>query len=116
MLFGITTAVCNRGRGKKGKKKRFNIPQWRIRIDPSARPLTGQRKSSGSRRISLVHVDSAPVCRPHRKSTAGSRKSRFSRPPPPPPPPPLPSTFVRASVVPGFYIEYTKVFKYIKLH
>lgn len=86
VLTRITTAVCNRddrSAQKKGrKKKEFNIPQWRIRIDPST-SNDRQRKSSGARRISLVHGDSASVCRPHRKSTTGSRKSRFSRSPPP---------------------------------
>jgi len=44
--------------------------------------MSAGRKSSGTRRISLVHADSGRFVVRAEKSAAGSRKSRFTRPPP----------------------------------
>lgn len=76
---------------KKEERKKSSISHNGVSGSIPSHTSTDRRKSSGTRRISLVHADSARRFVAHvEKSTAGSRKSRFSRPP----------TFVRALAAP----------------
>lgn len=85
VLFRIATAARNRddrsAQKKRREKKRVQYPTMAY----PDRSLRARRTTAGGSRPGLVGFPSytpiaAPVCRPHRKSTTGSRKSRFSRP------------------------------------